>query len=84
MHGIGQDVARIALLNNPPKIHDRNLLGNKPHNAKVMRNEEIREPVTIAELGKETDYLRLDGYVQRGHRLVADDKLGIQGDCPRY
>ena len=43
-----------------------------------MGDEDIGEVQSLSEIEEEIDNLRLDGNVQRGHRLVGDDQAGLQ------
>ena len=62
------------------EVHDGDALGNVPHDKKVMRDEQIRNAELFLQLLKHVDDLRLNGNVQRGHGLVADDELGVHGE----
>ena len=46
-----------------------------------MADEQIRQFVLLLNVLQQVDDLRLNGHVQRGHRLIADDELGVQ--CQR-
>lgn len=51
-------------------------------NAQVMGDKYISQVILLLQTVKQVQYLRLDGYVQRGNRLITDDQLGIQGKRP--
>ena len=44
-----------------------------------MGDEQVRQTQLILQLIEHVDDLCLDGHVQRGHRLVADNEVGIDG-----
>ena len=44
-----------------------------------MGDEQIRQAQLILQLIEHVDDLRLNRHVQRGHRLVADDEVGVDG-----
>ena len=46
----------------------------------VMRDEEVREVEIVLERIEQVDDLRLDGHVERGHRLVRDDEVRRHGE----
>ena len=69
----------IGDLDDLAEIHDCDALGNVPHDEKVMRDEQIRHAELFLQLFKHVDDLRLNGHVQRGDRLVADDELRVHG-----
>ena len=69
----------ISDLNNLTEVHNRNALGNVPHNEQIVRDEQIRHAELFLQLFKHVDDLRLNGHVQRGDRLVADDELRVHG-----
>ena len=62
------------------EVHDGDALGNVPHDEKIVRDEKIRDAELFLQLLKHVDDLRLNGNVQRGHGLVADDELGVHGE----
>ena len=44
-----------------------------------MRDEEVGQPELFLQFFQQVDHLRLDGNVQGRDRLVADDKIGVEG-----
>ena len=45
------------------------------HDRQIVRDEEVGEVVPGSELGSEIQYLSLNGYVERGYRLVQDHEF---------
>ncbi|KKN95133.1 hypothetical protein LCGC14_0182020, partial [marine sediment metagenome] len=59
----------------PPEIHHGHPVGQVAHHAQVVRDEQVGEAELLAQVLQKVDDLRLDGDVERGNRLVADDEL---------
>ena len=51
------------------------------HNGQIMCYKNIRQPVLFLQIHHQVQNLGLNGNVQRGNRLVADDKFRIQRQC---
>ena len=49
----------------------------------VVRDEQVREAAVALEVLQQVDDLRLDGHVERRHRLVADDEARLDGERAR-
>ena len=47
-----------------------------------MGDEHVGQPHIILKVHEQVQYLRLDGYVQGGYRLIADNEFGIHGKGP--
>jgi hypothetical protein len=47
------------------------------HDSQVMRDKKIGETQCVLELLQEVHDLRLDRHVQRGHRLITNDEVGL-------
>ena len=52
-------------------------------NGEVVADEEVRQLVFILQFVQQVDDLRLDGHVECGDRLVADDELGVERERTR-
>ena len=52
--------------------------------ASVVRDEDVREAELPLQILEQVDDLRLDGDVEGGHGLVADDQLGMQRERPSH
>ena len=48
----------------------------------IVRDEQHGQPEALAQVGEQIDDLRLNGDVERGHRLVGDDELRLDGKRP--
>ena len=53
------------------------------HHGEVVGDEDQREVHFPLQFEQQVDDLGLDGYVQGGHRLIADDEAGLEGDGAR-
>ena len=72
-----------AVLHQVAEVHDAYGIGNVLNNGQVVRNEEITQISLLLQFLEQVDDLRLDGNVQGGYRLVADDEFRVQGKCTR-
>src|SRR5207245_1136932 len=70
-------------LDDAAKIHDGHALADMLDDRQIMGNEEISEPQLLLQVLQQIDDLGLDRYVQRRHRLVADNQLGFDRERPR-
>ena len=77
---LGDQLVGIRDLDDLAEVHDGDALGNVPHDEKIVRDEKVRDAELFLQLLKHVDDLRLNGNVQCGHRLVADDELGVHGE----
>ena len=73
-----EELARRALLDDPPEIHDRRPVGESADDAEVVADEEVRRAGRgrLLELGEQVQDLGADGDVERRDRLVEDDERG--------
>ena len=56
-------------------IHNRNLVAGVRNNAEVMRDQQHCGAQLFLQVAHKLQHLRLDGDIQRGCRLIRDDKL---------
>ena len=47
---------------------------------KIVGDEQVGEAELLLQVLQQVDHLRLDRHVERRHRLVADDQLGLDGE----
>ena len=64
------------------EIHYRDAVAEMAHDAEVVGDEQIGQVELFAQLFQQVDDLRLDRDVERRHRLVADDEIGIERQRP--
>ena len=64
-----------ARLDKAARVHDRDAIGDLGHDTEIMRHEDHGHAGLALKLGNEREYLRLDGDVERGGRLVGDQQI---------
>ncbi len=62
------------------QIHHRDAVADVLHHGEVVGDEQIGEAEALLQILQQVDDLRLDRDVERRHRLVADDQVGIDGE----
>ena len=65
------------------QIHDVDSIGDVLDHAEVVADEEIGQRQILTEVHEQIENLCLNGDIERGHRLVADDALGLDREGPR-
>ena len=81
--GMGVKLRCVGEFDDPPQVHDRDPVTDVLDHRQVVGDEHVGEAELALEVGEQVEDLRLDGNVQGGHRLVADDQCRLQGECPR-
>ena len=74
------DLRRVRQLHHLAEVHDRDAVADVAHDQNVVGDEQIGQAHLLLQLAEHVDDLRLNGHVQRGHRLVADDELRVEGE----
>src|SRR5579884_2172200 len=74
---------RGADLEDPAEVHDGDPVGDLPDHREVGGDEDVREPELALEVLEQVEDLRLDGDVEGGDRLVADDQLRLERERAR-
>src|SRR6266852_1439004 len=59
------------------EIHHRDMIGDVLHDREVMGDEEVSELPPLLQVGQQVQHLRLDGDVERAHRLVEHEELRL-------
>ena len=84
--GLGVGVERILVelialgqLHQGAQVHDADAVGDMAHHRQVVGNEQVRQAQLLLHVLQHVDHLGLDGHIQSGDGLVADDELGL--DC---
>ena len=77
VHGVGENILFIPHFHKVAQIHNAYAVGNVLHDAQIVRNEKVCEFQIPLQFFEQVDDLRLNGNVERGDRLVADDELRI-------
>ena len=84
--GVGrtrEDARHRPLLHHLPSPHDIDAVGEPPHDAEIVGDEDDRHAEARLQLFEQIEDLRLDGHVERGGRLVGDQHVRIVGERHR-
>ena len=77
-----EDGVPIPDLDDPTEVHHGDPVGEMANDCEVVADEHERDPELGPEPLQELKDLRLDRHVQRRHRLVEDDQLGVEREGP--
>ena len=77
-----EDVLGSAVFHQVAQIHNAHGVGDMLHHGQIVGDEQIGELILLLQLLQQIDDLRLDGHVQGGHGLIADDELRLQSQGP--
>src|SRR5215208_5185253 len=80
MARLGRDLLRRRDLDQLAQVHHADAVGDVGDDGEVVGDEEISEAELALEVAQQVEHLGLDGDVQRGDGLVADDELGVNAD----
>ncbi len=83
MHGAAEHLARRALLDHAPAVHDDDAVADLLDDAEVVRDEDDGDAGLALEAHQPAEHLGLDGGVQGRGRLVGDDQLGLVDERKR-
>ena len=72
-----------ALLNNPPTLHDRHMVGQISHNTHVVGDEQQTQSQLNLQFTQQVENLRLNRHVEGGRGFVAHEHLRLNGQGPR-
>jgi hypothetical protein len=64
-------------LDDRAEVHDRDVVGDLPDDGEVVRDEEVGESETLAQVLEQVDDTRLDGHIERRDGLVEDQYGGL-------
>src|ERR1700735_3326135 len=78
----GEYLFRRRALHDTAEIHDQHAIGEMLHHAEVVADEQVGQVEFPAQVHEQVEDLCLDGYVERGHRFVANQELRLHGECP--
>ena len=70
-------------LHQASRAHHRDAVGHVVHHREVVRDEDIGQAELALEVLQQVQHLGLHRDVERGHRLVADEELGLEGEGAR-
>src|SRR2546430_3469583 len=75
VHWIGEQLGRSRPLEAPAEVHDRDTVRHVPHHAEVVRDEEVREVLSLLYFLEEVQDLCLDRYIQGARGFVKEQEL---------
>ena len=88
--GLGVRVPRVADhllrrpgLDDPAEVHDRDPVAQRPRQPEVVRDEDQAEVEVALRPGQHVEHLGAHRHVERRDRLVADQRLGLEGHRSR-
>ena len=77
---LGVQALPIGELDHLAEVHDGHAVGDVLHDGQVVGDEQISGSVLLLQVLQQVQDLSLDGNVQGGNRLVADDELRAQDE----
>ncbi len=80
---LGVDQLARRHLRKRPQVHHRHAVADVLHHAHVVGDEQVGQAQVALQLLQEVEDLCLDRDVQRAHRLVADEQVRLEHECPR-
>ena len=82
--GVGEQLLGGRGLDDPAEVHHRDPVADVADHREVVGDEEVGQAELVLQVDEQVDDLRLDRHVEGGDRLVADDQLRAQGQCPGH
>ena len=79
----GEHLLDRALLDDLAVVHHADHVGDAPHDAEIVGDEQQAHAEPLADVGQQLEDLRLHGDVERGGRLVGDQQIGLVGERHR-
>src|SRR6204780_1560655 len=79
----GIEFARRRGLDDAAEIHHGDASADMLDDRQIMGDEQISEPEFLLQVLQQIDDLGLDRYIQRRHRLIADDQFGLDRERTR-
>ena len=75
----GNDLIPITDLDDTALLHHRDTITEMIDDGQVMADKQIRHAIFVLKILQKIEDLRLNGNIQRGGRLVADDEFRLEG-----
>ena len=79
MQRIFKYIRLVPELHHRTEVHNADLIGDMFNDGKIVRDKHIGKSHRLLQLFQQVDDLCLNTHVERGHRLVAYDKLRLYG-----
>ena len=77
--GVSVELVPAGYLDDLAQVHDRDPVGDVPHDGQVVGDEEVGEVEALLEGAEQVDYLSLNRNVEGGDGFVADDEGRVYG-----
>ena len=77
------DVVGVRDLDDLPFAHHHDLVGDVLDDGEIVRDEDVGEPELVLQVLQQVQHLRLHRHVERRHRLVADQDVGLHREAAR-
>ena len=74
MHWHFKDIFRDTSLHHNSILHDHNTIRNFAHDPKIMCDKQKAQPLGALQICQKLQYLRLNGHVQCGCRLICNQQ----------
>ena len=78
--GVGEHLGHRARLDDAALLHHDHVVGDAPHDVEIVGDEQERHAELRLQVLEQLQDLRLNGDVERGGRLVGDEKVGTVGE----
>ena len=78
---MGDQLKAVGQLHQLAQVHDADAVGDVLDHAQVMGDEQVGQAHFLLQVLEHIHDLCLNGHVQCGDRLVADDELGVHSQC---
>ena len=69
-------------LDDPTEVHHPDPVADVAHDRQVVGDEQVRQPQLRLQVHQQVEHLRLNRNVERRHRLVADQQIGLERQSP--
>ena len=79
MQWVQEEIIRLRHFHHLAHVHHGHAIADVLHHAQVVGDEQIGQVELRLQILQQVERLRLDRHVQRRHRLVAHDKLRVEG-----
>ena len=81
MVGLAVERLPVRNLNHLTQIHNGNAIGDVLYDGQVVGDKQICGTELVLQFLEQVQNLGLNGHIQSGNRLVADNQLGLQRKC---
>ena len=77
-----EEIHRRCRLDDLPQVHHAHAIGHVANHVQPVGDEQIGELQLLLKFHQEIEDLGLHRHIEGGHRLVGDEKIRFQRDCP--